>query len=125
MGLVQYFVIVLISSAQLVFTSPLDYTASGGQRTMCPAGKYQKSGAECQPCPAGSFTTDWNLDDSCHRCFTDCRSDHHLKVVQGCTSTSDIKCVCEAGFKCTKNITYTENCAQCVKIQQTTTAGKH
>ena len=36
-------------------------------------GGYQKSCTECQPCPAGTFTTDWNCEDSCHRCFGDCR----------------------------------------------------
>nr|XP_019948208.1 PREDICTED: uncharacterized protein LOC109633059 [Paralichthys olivaceus] len=80
-----------------------------------------KSGTECQPCAVGSFTTDQNLEDSCERCFGDCRPDYHLKVVQKCTSTSDLKCVCEDGYKCARNVPYSENCGFCVKIQQTTT----
>ncbi|XP_062256007.1 tumor necrosis factor receptor superfamily member 5 [Platichthys flesus] len=122
MGLVQYFVIVLISSAQLVFTSPLMNTLKGSKPNFCPPGEYQKSDTECQPCPDGSFKDDWNLDDSCDLCYRDCRPDYHLKVVQPCTNTSDIKCVCEAGFQCTEMTSYTKHCAKCVKIQQTTTA---
>ncbi|XP_060936739.1 uncharacterized protein si:dkey-260g12.1 [Limanda limanda] len=122
MGLVQYFVIVLISSAHLVFTSPLSYTAKSGVPKMCPAGEYMKSGTECQSCPPGSFKDEPNLDDSCEPCYRDCRPDYHLKVVQHCTRISDIKCVCEAGFKCTEMIRLTKHCAKCVKIQQTTTA---
>ncbi|XP_053287625.1 tumor necrosis factor receptor superfamily member 3 [Pleuronectes platessa] len=122
MGLVQYFVIVLISSAQLVFTTPLMNTAKGGEHNMCRAGEYKKSGTECQICPDGSFKDNPNLDDSCELCYRDCRPDYHLKVVQPCTRTSDIKCSCEAGFECTEMIPYTKHCAKCVKIQQTTTA---
>ncbi|AWO96416.1 putative tumor necrosis factor receptor superfamily member 5-like isoform 2 [Scophthalmus maximus] len=89
---------------------------------MCPAGKFQKSCTECLPCPAGSFTPDWNCEDSCHRCFGDCRPSYHLKVVQNCTSTTNIKCVCESGFICKDMVRLdTENCAFCDKIQQTTT----
>ncbi|XP_018538260.1 tumor necrosis factor receptor superfamily member 5 isoform X1 [Lates calcarifer] len=124
MGLVQYFVIILMLSSQLVLTSPpieRIYKLYGRTCKLCPAGEYQKSCTECVPCSAGSFTTEWNREDSCHRCFGDCRPDYHLKVVQNCSSISNLKCVCEAGYKCTEWDQYTENCRYCVKIQETTT----
>lgn len=37
------------------------------------SGEYQKSCTECEPCPAGSYTTERNREDSCHRCYGDCR----------------------------------------------------
>ncbi|XP_029359957.1 uncharacterized protein LOC115044819 [Echeneis naucrates] len=113
MGLVQYFVAVLMLPAQLVFTTPLSSYSTKDQ-SMCPPGKFLESG-ECKPCPAGSFTTKKNYEESCHDCFRDCRQDHHLKVVQNCTSTSDLKCVCEDGYQCAERVRYSENCALCVK----------
>ncbi|XP_071324686.1 uncharacterized protein [Trachinotus anak] len=124
MGLVQYLVFVLMLYAHLVLTSPLIekiYMEDGKKCNMCPAGEFKTSCTDCKPCPAGSFTTKWNTEDSCHRCFGDCRSDYHLKVVQNCTSTSDIKCVCEAGFTCSEKVLYStvDNCKSCVKIPET------
>ncbi|XP_040900215.1 tumor necrosis factor receptor superfamily member 5 [Toxotes jaculatrix] len=126
MGLVQYFLIVLMLSSHLVLTSPLTkwtYEINGKTCNLCPAGEFQKSCTECQPCPAGTFTSDWNRENNCHRCFGDCRPDYHLKVVHNCTSVSNTKCVCEAGFRCTQKVHYTDNCASCDKIQETTTTG--
>ncbi|XP_022612376.1 tumor necrosis factor receptor superfamily member 5-like isoform X1 [Seriola dumerili] len=124
MGLVQYLVIVLMLYAQVVLTSPLaerSTLVTDKKCKMCSAGEFQKSCTECEPCPAGSFTNDRNSEDSCHRCFGDCRSDYHLKVVENCTSTSDLKCVCEAGFKCNDKVRYSTvgNCRSCVKIPET------
>ncbi|XP_044064998.1 tumor necrosis factor receptor superfamily member 5 isoform X2 [Siniperca chuatsi] len=126
MGLVQCFVIVLMLSAQLVFLSPLTvgteyYTMHGRMCKMCPAGEYQKSCTECEPCPAGTYTTEWNREDSCHRCYGDCRPDFHVKVVQNCTSKSDVKCICKDGFRCTDWVPYSTNCRYCAKTQETTT----
>ncbi|XP_034030408.1 uncharacterized protein si:dkey-260g12.1 [Thalassophryne amazonica] len=125
MGLVEWLFFVLMLPVLLVLTSPLTnrsyYTMDGRECTMCPAGEYQKSCRECELCPDGSFTPDWNREDSCHDCFSDCRSDYHLKVVQGCTNTSDLKCICEAGYRCTSKVPYSENCRYCDKIQTTLT----
>lgn len=114
-------------SAQLVLTSLLTdgtqyYMMRGRMCKMCPAGEYQKSCTECEHCPSGSYTTELNREDSCHRCYGDCRSDLHLKVVQNCSSTSDVKCVCEDGFRCIAKVPLpSTNCRYCVKIQETTT----
>ncbi|XP_062277835.1 uncharacterized protein si:dkey-260g12.1 [Scomber scombrus] len=124
MGLVQYCVTVLMLSAQLVFTLPLDQCNLEGGRTCkrCPAGMYQKSCTECEPCPVGSYTTeDNNCEDSCHRCYRDCRPELNLKVIQECTPTTNIKCVCEDGFRCTVMVPYSQNCKYCEKIQYKTT----
>ncbi|KAM7383297.1 hypothetical protein PAMP_002963 [Pampus punctatissimus] len=86
---------------------------------MCPPGEYQKSCKKCEPCPAGSYTTDWNYEKSCFDCFGDCRTEFHLKVIQQCTSTSDLKCICKDGFLCDK-VPFSENCRYCVKIRDTT-----
>ncbi|KAM7421050.1 hypothetical protein PAMA_015302 [Pampus argenteus] len=127
MGLLIYCATVLILSARLVFTLPLAEVGRyckihNTQCKMCPPGEYQKSCTECKPCPAGSYTTDWNCEKSCFNCFGDCRPDFHLKVIQQCTSTSDLKCICENGFVCSK-VPFSENCKFCqVKIQTTTIA---
>ncbi|XP_059195633.1 tumor necrosis factor receptor superfamily member 5 [Centropristis striata] len=125
MGLMQCFVIVLMLSAQLVLTSPLTdrtqyYDMGGRMCQFCPAGKYQKSCTECVSCPAGSYTSELNREDSCHHCYRDCRPDFHLKVVQNCTSTSDVKCICEDGYRCSDKVPY-PNCRYCTKIQATAT----
>ncbi|XP_078108768.1 uncharacterized protein LOC144519486 isoform X2 [Sander vitreus] len=124
MGLVQCFVIVLMLSAQLVLTSPLTtgtYHMGDRMCKMCPAGEYQKSCTECESCPAGSYTIELNREDSCHDCYRDCRPDFHLKMVQNCTSTSNVLCDCEDGFTCVQWVTGSTNCRSCVKIQETTT----
>ncbi|XP_039661750.1 uncharacterized protein si:dkey-260g12.1 isoform X1 [Perca fluviatilis] len=125
MRLVQCFVVVLMLSAQLVLTSPVNYAMDGRTCKMCPAGKmmceYQKSCTECESCPAGSYTIELNREDSCHDCYRDCRPDFHLKMVQNCTSTSNVLCDCEDGFKCVQRVTGSTNCRTCVKIQETTT----
>ncbi|KAF7670141.1 hypothetical protein LDENG_00050190 [Lucifuga dentata] len=127
MRVMRHFAAVLMLSAQLVITSPLVersqyYTMGGSTCTMCPAGQYQKSCTECEPCPAGSYTSEFNREDSCHSCFSDCRPDFHLKVIQSCTRTSNLKCSCEAGYICTDYVPYSENCRYCEKIQRMTTA---
>ncbi|XP_031708658.1 uncharacterized protein LOC116386506 [Anarrhichthys ocellatus] len=127
MGLVQCFVIVLMLSAQLVLTFPLEtdgthhYTVGDEMCQMCPAGKYWKSCTECESCTAGYYTTELNREPICHPCYGDCTPDYHLKVVQNCTRKTDVKCVCEDGFLCTEMVPYSKNCKNCVKIQETTT----
>ncbi|XP_070768608.1 tumor necrosis factor receptor superfamily member 5 [Enoplosus armatus] len=129
MGIVQCFVIVSMLSTQLVLSSPVIegtqyYTMSGRTCKMCPAGEYQKSCTECEACADGSYTTRLNREDMCHHCYGDCRPDFHLKVVQNCTRTSDVKCVCEAGFRCTEEVQYSTNCRYCVRTQETTSTDK-
>lgn len=124
MALMKHFVAVLMLSAHLVLTSPIQrtYTMNGNNCRMCPAGEYQKpSCTECEVCPDGSYTTGWNREDSCHPCFRDCSPEFNLKVVQNCSRTSDLKCSCESGFRCTKTAPLSKNCRECEKIQDTTT----
>ncbi|XP_042345329.1 uncharacterized protein si:dkey-260g12.1 isoform X2 [Plectropomus leopardus] len=130
MGLEQCFVIFLMLSTQLVLNSLLidgtDYNMLRAMRCqMCPAGQYQKSCTECEPCPAGSYTTETNREDSCHDCFGDCIPEYNLKVVQNCTSKSDVKCVCEDGYRCKEMVPYSTNCRYCVKIKETTTSAAY
>ncbi|XP_023119551.2 tumor necrosis factor receptor superfamily member 5 isoform X2 [Amphiprion ocellaris] len=124
MALMKHFVAVLMLSAHLVLTSPIQrtYRIRGKECLLCPAGEYQKSSCtECEVCPPGSYTTDWNREESCHPCYRDCSPEFHLKVVQNCSRTSDLKCSCESGFRCTQMSPLTENCRVCEKIQDTTT----
>lgn len=51
-------------------------------------------------------------------------SDYNLKVIQDCTATTNIKCVCEDGFRCTEWASDLQNCKVCEKIQYKTTTGK-
>ncbi|XP_068426781.1 tumor necrosis factor receptor superfamily member 5 [Clinocottus analis] len=126
MGLVQCFMILLMSSAQLALTFPLTdgtqyYTVNGRICQMCPAGTYQKSCTECMSCPDGYYTTKLNRERDCHPCYADCRPDFDLKVVQNCTRETNVKCVCKDGFMCTEMVPYSENCRYCVQIEETTT----
>ncbi|KAM6910443.1 uncharacterized protein FYW49_012372 [Xenentodon cancila] len=116
MGFVQYLVIVLWSSAALVLTSPTRTRRSFGKHTVCPAGKYLKTDAECELCAPGSYTSEDNCEESCHLCFRDCLTKYHLKVDQNCTSTSDLRCVCEPGFRCIDFVPLSNNCRECEKI---------
>uniref|UniRef100_UPI0037E965E7 tumor necrosis factor receptor superfamily member 5 isoform X2 n=1 Tax=Semicossyphus pulcher TaxID=241346 RepID=UPI0037E965E7 len=125
----QCLVIVLMFSAQLVpiymqAKQTRYYEFHGRRCELCPAGEFQKSCTECEPCPAGSYTTEWNREDSCHRCYGDCRPDFHLKVVQNCTSTSDVKCLCEEGFRCSDLVPLSTNCRYCVRIEEKTSFEK-
>lgn len=122
MGLVQCFMIVLMLSAQSVFTFP-SATIKGKCEEMCPPGTYKKSCTECVSCPLGRYTTEWNAEDDCHICYPDCRPDYRLVVVQSCTNTSDVQCSCEAGFECSEWVTLSTHCKRCRKIQSTTEAG--
>uniref|UniRef100_UPI003AAD9297 uncharacterized protein isoform X1 n=1 Tax=Centroberyx gerrardi TaxID=166262 RepID=UPI003AAD9297 len=88
---------------------------------MCLPGEYQSSCGDCKPCPGGTYTSGPNREPSCHYCFRDCRSGYHLEVVQNCTSTTNVRCRCEAGFRCTDTDTLTQNCKYCEKIRVTTT----
>nr|XP_020466523.1 tumor necrosis factor receptor superfamily member 5-like isoform X2 [Monopterus albus] len=115
MGLVHFCVIVLMFSAQLVLNSPVI-------PKLCPAGEYLTDHTQCEPCPAGSYTTERNREDACYPCFADCIPAYHLKVVHNCTCTSNLKCVCEEGFRCIDKDTYTGNCKECVKNQETSAA---
>ncbi|XP_034553203.1 tumor necrosis factor receptor superfamily member 5 isoform X2 [Notolabrus celidotus] len=119
----QCFLIIWMVSALLVPISlQTEWTKYYNSRMcpLCPAGEFQKSCNECAPCPAGSYTTDRNREGSCHLCYRDCKPDYHLKVVQSCTSTSDVKCVCEAGYRCSELVPYSTNCRYCVRNKETT-----
>ncbi|XP_070691572.1 tumor necrosis factor receptor superfamily member 1A [Pempheris klunzingeri] len=120
MGLVQCLAAVLMLSTQSGLTFPQGDQYYSNNCKMCPAGEYLKSCMECKPCSTGSYTAQLNREDSCLPCFRDCRSELHLKEVQPCTSTSDKKCVCEAGFKCIDTVPFSTNCRECVKIQEMT-----
>ncbi|XP_077951092.1 uncharacterized protein LOC144389601 isoform X3 [Gasterosteus aculeatus] len=122
MGPMQSFVIVVLS-AKMVLSVPLTDGAQhspGPSCKMCPSGSYQKSCTECQSCPAGYYTSGPNHEYNCHPCYLDCKPDGHMKVVQNCTRKTDVKCVCEDGFRCTDTVPYSENCRYC-EIQDTTT----
>ncbi|XP_077382169.1 uncharacterized protein LOC144021850 isoform X2 [Festucalex cinctus] len=120
MGLkVQYFMSVLLASAQMLLTFPLTERKHlpiqhGIECQMCPAGQFQKSCGRCESCPAGSYTADWNREDSCHRCYGDCRPEFNQRVLENCSSTSNLKCTCQDGFRCTAVVAYTDNCKNCV-----------
>ncbi|XP_061675777.1 tumor necrosis factor receptor superfamily member 5 isoform X10 [Syngnathoides biaculeatus] len=86
----------------------------GKECKMCPPGQFQKSCDQCAPCPPGSYTADWNHEDSCHRCYGDCRPEFNHKVIENCSSTSNLKCACRDGFRCTSVVAYTDNCKNCV-----------
>ncbi|MED6267624.1 hypothetical protein CHARACLAT_014089 [Characodon lateralis] len=124
MGTVQYFLAVLLS-AQLVLNSPMqpDRTYMEGSKrcTECPAGEFQKSCTQCKPCPHGTYTKEWNREPTCLKCFRDCSTRYHLKVVQNCTRTTPLRCVCEPGFRCTE-IDHLGNCRDCEKEMDTTAA---
>ncbi|XP_061772607.1 tumor necrosis factor receptor superfamily member 3 [Nerophis ophidion] len=123
MGLkVHYLVSVLLSSAQLLLTLPLtEENHPQKMCRMCPPGKFQKSCNQCEPCPRLSYTADWNREDDCHRCYGDCRPEFNQKVIKNCSSTSNLKCACQAGFGCTSLVPHSENCKNCVKISDVTT----
>ncbi|XP_068179486.1 tumor necrosis factor receptor superfamily member 5 isoform X2 [Antennarius striatus] len=93
----------------------------GRECKMCPAGQFQKSCTECKPCPEGSYTTQLNREERCHWCSGDCRPVFHLKVVQSCTSTSNVKCVCEDGFRCTDRVSHSAKCRYCERIKEINT----
>ncbi|XP_063340930.1 tumor necrosis factor receptor superfamily member 6B [Pelmatolapia mariae] len=100
------------------------YNVDGRECNYCPAGKYQTDCTTCEHCPAGSYTTDWNYEDECHRCFGDCNPKFQLKVVQNCTSTSDMKCDCEDGFTCSR-WAREGNCLYCQKMPDPTPTSKY
>ncbi|XP_003450685.1 uncharacterized protein si:dkey-260g12.1 [Oreochromis niloticus] len=123
MGLVQYSLALLMLSTQLVLSLPTTkktYTVGGRECDYCPAGMYSIACTTCEYCPAGTYTTDWNYEDECHHCFGDCNPKFHLKVVQNCTSTSDMKCDCEDGFTCTRWTRERKNCMACKKMPDPT-----
>ncbi|XP_037129271.1 tumor necrosis factor receptor superfamily member 5 isoform X1 [Syngnathus acus] len=119
---VQYLLSVLLASARLLLTLPLternvlsvQRAALGTSCKMCPAGQYQKSCEQCAPCPAGYYTTDRNREGSCHRCYGDCRPEFNQRVLANCSSTSNLKCTCQDGFRCTAEVAYSDNCKNCV-----------
>lgn len=57
--------------------------------------------------------------------FGSLSSDRHLRVIQPCTSTSDVKCVCDEGYTCTEMVPYSDNCRYCRKMEETTKAGDY
>ncbi|XP_047454402.1 uncharacterized protein si:dkey-260g12.1 isoform X2 [Mugil cephalus] len=118
MGFVQYFVAVLMVLAQQALTYPVSERTDESE--WCSAGEYRLSRSKCEPCPANQYTTKRNLETSCHRCFGDCRPEFNLIVVQNCTSTSDLKCICAPGFNCNDFVPVSMNCRECEKIQETT-----
>ncbi|XP_077431376.1 uncharacterized protein LOC144057542 isoform X2 [Vanacampus margaritifer] len=134
---VQYLVSALLAFAQLLLTFPLTERSRlpvqhGVECQMCPAGRFQKSCGQCEPCPAGSYTDDWNREDSCHRCYGDCRPEFNQRVLENCSGTSNLKCTCQDGFRCAAVAAYTDNCKNCVATTtvtstrtETTTASAH
>ncbi|XP_041843105.1 uncharacterized protein si:dkey-260g12.1 [Melanotaenia boesemani] len=117
MGFVQYFVAVLVLSAQLVLTYPTR-TDTEDNCVSCPAGEFQKSCIKCQPCPNGSYVeTTGNHEENCHLCFRDCLPKYHLRVIQNCSSTTPLKCDCEPGFRCIDKVVLSDNCRKCEKIE--------
>lgn len=52
-------------------------------------------------------------------------SEFNLKVIQECTNTSNVKCVCEDGYECNHEVPYSTDCRFCVKIKTRTTTGKY
>ncbi|XP_049439650.1 uncharacterized protein si:dkey-260g12.1 isoform X2 [Epinephelus fuscoguttatus] len=126
MGPVQCFVMLLMLRVKLVLTLPLNdetiyFNAGDRQCKLCPPGMYQKSCLECESCPAGSYTTQLNREEKCHFCSGDCRPEFNLKVIQECTNTSNVKCVCEDGYECNHEVPYSTDCRFCVKIKTRTT----
>lgn len=118
----QLFVAMLMMSAHLAVSYPLTtesyYMDGGRQCRLCPPGHYQKSCSECSPCRDGSYTTRLNAESSCHSCFKDCKRDLHLVEDEPCTTVSNARCRCEAGFTCTDKDDQTGNCRDCEKIPQ-------
>ncbi|KAM9310602.1 uncharacterized protein KZ484_026461 [Pholidichthys leucotaenia] len=112
MGFVQYFVVVLISLAQCSPTIQGSYVTDKSGCFRCPPGEYQKSCRECEACPHGRFTSEWN-SKNCQPCYGDCSPNYHLKVTQSCTNKTDVRCVCEDGFRCTETDSETGNCRVC------------
>ncbi|XP_041648867.1 tumor necrosis factor receptor superfamily member 5 [Cheilinus undulatus] len=109
-----------LSPILLQATKPFYLDSNGRRCTLCPAGAFQKSCTECMPCPAGTYTTKQNRESSCHRCYRDCKPEYHMKVVDECTSTSDLKCACQAGYRCQDRVSLSTNCRYCVKVDETT-----
>ncbi|XP_041063085.1 tumor necrosis factor receptor superfamily member 9-like [Carcharodon carcharias] len=73
----------------------------------CSAGSFLNSQNEkCTPCPAGSYTESPNRSHSCKRCQL-CYGGKFL-ILESCTATSNTKCSCVEGFKCT-----TMECTSC------------
>nr|XP_020511404.1 tumor necrosis factor receptor superfamily member 5-like [Labrus bergylta] len=120
----QCFLIVLMFFAQLLPISLQEadmwYEKEEGGRKckLCPAGEFQMSCTKCKPCPAGSYTNQTNAEPSCLRCFGDCKPGYNLKVVQTCTSKSNVKCICEAGYRCSDFVPISQNCRYCDKIKE-------
>ncbi|XP_077454666.1 uncharacterized protein LOC144073033 isoform X2 [Stigmatopora argus] len=112
---VQYGVSVLLSCAHLILTFPM----RGKECKMCPAGEFQKSCEQCAPCPAGRYTEQRNREDSCHRCYGDCRPEFHQVVSKNCSSTSNLKCTCRDGFRCAAVVAHSDNCKKCVATATT------
>ncbi|XP_057691267.1 uncharacterized protein si:dkey-260g12.1 [Corythoichthys intestinalis] len=106
MGLKVQYVVSVLLCAHLLLTSPAC--------KICPAGEFQKSCGECAPCPAGRYTDKWNREESCHRCSGDCRPEFNQVVIKNCSSTSNLKCKCQIGFRCLYEVTHTDNCRKCV-----------
>ncbi|XP_078415365.1 tumor necrosis factor receptor superfamily member 9-like [Cetorhinus maximus] len=66
----------------------------------CSAGSFLNSQNEqCTTCPTGSYTESPNRSHSCKRCQL-CYGGKFL-ILAPCTATSNIKCSCVEGFKCT------------------------
>ncbi|XP_028984896.1 tumor necrosis factor receptor superfamily member 14 isoform X2 [Betta splendens] len=121
MGLVQYAAAALLLSARLVLVYPaVDATE---ECVWCPPGEYQESCTKCAPCAARRYTSVRNQEDSCHRCFADCRPDYNLRVERACTRTSNTKCVCKPGYTCTDKYDAL-NCRLCEKSQGNAARGK-
>ncbi|XP_078094649.1 tumor necrosis factor receptor superfamily member 9-like [Mustelus asterias] len=71
----------------------------------CPAGQYLNN-KQCKPCPAGSYTESPNRGSRCKMCQP-CQGGKFL-ILEACTGTSNTKCRCVEGFRCT-----TKECRSC------------
>ncbi|XP_078497073.1 tumor necrosis factor receptor superfamily member 25 [Lissotriton helveticus] len=90
----------------------------------CPKGEFLESGCTkhepqptCSPCAEGTYMDELNRKEKCFRC-NECNSNEFVE--DACTSTSNTKCQCKAGFY---RLQGTEECPECSKcVNRETTA---
>ncbi|KAF4103475.1 tumor necrosis factor receptor superfamily member 5 isoform X2 [Onychostoma macrolepis] len=84
---------------------------------LCEAG-YFKSGDKCVQCKSGFYTSEKNREESCHRCFQNCKPGLNMEVEKNCTSTSDVVCRCREGYFCLTD-PHTHRCDSCIPVSIT------
>ncbi|XP_062394539.1 tumor necrosis factor receptor superfamily member 5 isoform X2 [Sardina pilchardus] len=117
MGASLFFAIQLILMAHQTFLLPLNE----GCR-ICEPGSYQASCSTCAPCPPATYTKIINKETQCHPCSRDCKPEFNMEVIEACSSKSNVRCRCMAGFTCTK--TDSGICSRCDQITMTKTCEK-